>query len=142
MKFFYNSSHIYKPIYRLYHYQDDVFRLVKFNCRQKGFEKSDKSKQEENKNDLLKFIKSLRVDIYDEENKRKKEESEKSSISRTKRNIRELCLCNNFKYFVTLTIDSKNGDRFHLQECQDLLKKLIHNYSRQMKSISIFTINS
>ena len=32
----FKSSEIYDDIYRLYHYQDDVFRLVYFKKREKG----------------------------------------------------------------------------------------------------------
>lgn len=56
-----------------------------------------------------------------------------SSVSRTKREIREICLCNNFEYFFTLTINSKNCDRFSLEESQTTLKRLLHNYSRICK---------
>ena len=38
-----------------------------------------------------------------------------SSISRTKSKIFELAMCNEFEYFVTLTLDAEKQDRFALQ---------------------------
>ena len=123
---FMNVSEIYEETYRLYHYQDDVFRLVFYKKRQKGFEK------------IKKIPLSDGYDIYDLDDYRynlpqskivNELEVQRISLSRTKRNIREICLCNNFKYFVTLTINSKNADRFSLQDCQDNLQRLIKNYA-------------
>lgn len=59
--------------------------------------------------------------------------SEEASLSRTARNIRELALCNDFKYFATLTINSKYCDRFSLQKSQDELKRLISNYRKKCR---------
>lgn len=59
-----------------------------------------------------------------------KEEIERISLSRTKRHIKEICLCNNFEYFFTSTVSSKNADRFSLQECQDKITKLCKKIKR------------
>ena len=61
-------------------------------------------------------------------------------MSRTKRNIREIALCNNFDYFLTFTINSKNCDRFSLDECQNTLKKLIKAYKRKYNDFSYIII--
>lgn len=60
-----------------------------------------------------------------------KEELERQSLSRTKRNIKELALCNSFTYFATLTINSEFCDRFSLQACQDKLKYIIQERIRR-----------
>ena len=57
-------------------------------------------------------------------------ESSRCSLSRTKRRIKEICLCNEFEYFVTLTINSKNSDRFNLDEVQSTLKNKFRTYKR------------
>lgn len=57
-------------------------------------------------------------------------ESSRCSLSRTKRRIKEICLCNEFEYFVTLTINSKNADRFNLDEVQSTLKNKFRTYKR------------
>lgn len=108
----FKTHNVYTDTLKLYHYQDDVFRLVFFKKREKGWELKENKKEK----------------LFTE-----KDEIQRVSLSRTKRTIRELCLCNNFKYFVTLTVDSKNCDRFSLQECQDKLKRLIKTYSQKIK---------
>lgn len=67
--------------------------------------------------------------IYNE--KAHSNEVERISLSRTKRDIKEIALCNNFTYFATLTIDSKNCDRFSLTECQELLRKKLKKLKRK-----------
>lgn len=130
----FKTSDIYEDTYRLYHYQDDVFRLVYFRKRQKGFEKVLKKPLFDGYNvyDLADY----KYDIP-QEKITNQEEIERISLSRTKRKIKEICLCNNFKYFVTLTINSKNADRFSLQECQDNLQRLIKNYSMRFRRKNI-----
>ncbi|MBS6563605.1 MAG: hypothetical protein KH328_09685 [Staphylococcus sp.] len=68
-------------------------------------------------------------------------EIDRISLSRTKRNIREICLSNDFEYFVTFTVNSKNADRFSLDECQSLIRKRLKSYqykiSRDLKYILI-----
>lgn len=56
-----------------------------------------------------------------------------ASLSRTKRNIVELGLCNDWDYFVTLTIDPEKYDRYNLPKFKQDLAKWINNYnSRKM----------
>lgn len=59
-------------------------------------------------------------------------EIDRISLSRTKRNIREICLSNDFEYFVTFTVNSKNADRFSLDECQDLIRKRLKSYKKRI----------
>ena len=127
---FFKTSDIYEDVYRLYHYQEDVFRLVYYKKRQKGFEKVAKKPVSDGYN--LYDLSDYKYDIPQLKETYQKE-IDRVSLSRTKRNIKEICLCNDFKYFVTLTINSKNADRFSLQECQDNLKRLIHNYSMRFR---------
>lgn len=58
-------------------------------------------------------------------------EIERISLSRTKRHIKELALCNEFEYFVTFTINKNSCDRFVLSECQDLIRKKLKSYKRK-----------
>lgn len=59
--------------------------------------------------------------------------SERASISRTKRRIKEICLCNDFQYFVTMTVSSKlkEVNRFDLENCVDSVKKIMHKLKRK-----------
>lgn len=113
MKFMFSSNDVYKPKTYLYQYTDNYYRVVKCKAvREKGFEeikrKSDKIKTE-------------------------KEEIERISLSRTRRNIRELSLCNNFEYFVTLTLNKNICDRYDVDIAQETLRNVLHNYQRIAK---------
>ena len=83
----FKSSEIYDDIYRLYHYQDDVFRLVYFKKREKGFEKIPKIPISDGSQiyDLAdyKFTKPFEKVTNDKE-------IERISLSRTKRKIKEI----------------------------------------------------
>ena len=60
-----------------------------------------------------------------------KEELQRQSLSRTKRNIKELALCNSFTHFATITVNSEFCDRFSLQATQDKLKYIIKERIRR-----------
>lgn len=124
MKFLQTSKAIHHERYFLYQYNDTTFRIVccKY-AKDKGYEqitKVDPYKQLEdffglnNTDDLIRDAEIDRI-----------------SLSRTKRNIREIALCNDFTYFATLTINSEQCDRFSLQKCQDKLKYLIKERIRR-----------
>ena len=119
MKFLYNNFSIYKTRFFLYNYNDNDFRIVKIkSCKESGFEEIKKS------------------NFIDYNN----EEIQRISLSRTKRNIRELSLCNNFQYFCTFTIDSQKCDRFSLDICQNKLKKILHKIKRINKDFAYLII--
>jgi len=121
---------LYNNTYRLYYYSKDYFRLINFNKREEGFEKKPLNPVSDGFNvyDLSEYKFSFPLNRFTN-----KEECERISRSRAKRNIKEICLCNDFKYFVTLTINSDNADRFSLEECQKLLKRLLKNYAKKFK---------
>lgn len=77
----------------------------------------------------LKDYKKHRLKI--ENNITDKEEIERISLSRTKNNIKNICLSNNFEYFMTVTVNSINADRFSLQEVQDKMKKICKKIRRR-----------
>lgn len=111
--------------YQIFQYNDDNFRVVKLKNARVGIlsehwrEKSDKDEFIPQKNS---------------------EESERTSRSRSRRIIRELALCNNFEYFATLTVNSKNADRFSLTECQNLLKKKLKALKRKNSNFAYLFI--
>lgn len=101
-------------------YNDTSYRLVKFS------------------NDVLKTsdYKSMRKKnnrFYDDFdiNYTSKEEIERISLSRTKSRIREICLSNDFQYFMTVTVNSEKADRFSLSEVQEKMKKICHKIKRK-----------
>lgn len=88
----------------LYNYNNRYFRVCFLkSCRLKGFE------------DISRITKT------------DKEEVNRISLSRTRRNIRELALCNDFEYFCTITVNSVKCDRYSLDEVQDNLRKCLRN---------------
>lgn len=103
--FIFNSQDVEKKRTYLYQYNDENFRLVsmKVPTKAKGFEEI------KQKSDFVKHAEKHEVD--------------RISLSRTKKNIRELAFCNDFKYFATITVSSERCDRYSLDDCQNLLKK-------------------
>lgn len=111
MQLIFNSNQIHSTRSFLYQYNSKYFRIVKVkNCRNPGFE-------------LIGEFKDRHLVSSDE--------VQRISLSRTKRNIRELALCNNFEYFVTLTVNKNYCDRYDLDICEDNLKKLFKKYKRK-----------
>lgn len=118
-KLLFNKYHVYDTKFFLYQYNDNNIRIVKQKyCRNSGYEE----------------IKKINGDKVD------KDEVERISISRSRRNIRELALCNDFEYFVTLTIDCKKCDRYSIDECQELLRKTLKAYKRKNKDFAYLLI--
>lgn len=111
MNFIFSKNQVYDDKYFLYQYNDEDIRIVHQKyCRKKGFE-------------------DIKKDSYIPQ--QNKQEIDRISLSRTRRNIRELALSNNFEYFATLTINSEYCDRFHLTECQELLRKKLKKLKRK-----------
>ena len=116
-KFKFSKNFVYSTNYRLYIYNSDFCRLVKIKAqREKGFEDTIPKKHTDTK------------------------EVNRVSLSRTKRNIRELALSNDFEYFATITVNSANADRFSLDECQELLRKKFKKLKRQNKEFAYLFI--
>lgn len=112
----FNDKQIYCDKTILYNYNNINFRIVYLkNSRDKGFEEI---------KDFIDFIGTSQDNFI------LSNESERCSLSRTKRNIRELALCNNFTHFATLTINSHNN-RYSLNKVQTKLKYLIQEHIRR-----------
>lgn len=107
-------ANIYNTKYFMYQYNDTNFRIVKQKyCRERGFE-------------LIEKAKKIIQDVD-------KDESQRVSLSRSKRFIREISLCNDFTHFVTLTVNKEMCDRYNIDVCQEHLKDILHNYQRICK---------
>lgn len=110
MKFIFTNKDVYRPRISFYQYTDELYRIVYSKAvREKGFENIQLKKSST------------------------KEEVEYSSLSRTRRNIRELSLCNNFTHFATLTVSSSRFDRYALDDCQEHLRSIIKKIKRNNK---------
>lgn len=121
MGFIFSKYQVYIPKVFLYNYNGNDFRLVRQKyCREKGFEENVKGD-------------NLFIDVNSEEVQR-------TSLSRTKKNIREIALCNNFEYFCTFTVNSNKCDRYSLTDCQNNLKKILHKIKRINKDLAYIII--
>lgn len=77
-------------------------------------------------------------DWLDENTITDSEEIERISLSRTKSRIKEICLNNDFEYFGTITVNSKNCNRFDLNDVQDKMKKICHKLYRKCEKHNKF----
>lgn len=95
----------------------------------------------------LVHMRSVRIAGYEErfdkkvKEKQEKEQSENNerlieSLSRSKKVIHELALCNPWEYFVTLTLNSDKINRMELDIAYKKLAKWINNYNSR-KNVSI-----
>lgn len=97
-------------------------------------------KKYHNHNYSLVLCKSLRVKGFElDKRKYSKKNTVNTSklnnnISRAKSKIREYALCNDFQYFVTLTIDPKKYDRYNLKTYYKDLAKFLNDYGRNHKT--------
>lgn len=57
-----------------------------------------------------------------------------NNVSRAKSKIKEYALCNDFDFFVTLTIDPSKYDRYNLKKYYKDLSKFLNNYGTNHKS--------
>lgn len=105
--------------YEFIRYNDNNFRIIKL-----------KSAQVKNKPVGLSYI--WKPEPGDEDYiEHDKYEVDRQVLSRSRKMIRELALCNGFTHFATLTVDSKRADRFSLTECQELLRKKLKALKRK-----------
>ena len=107
--FVFSKNSVYNSRAYLYNYNNRFFRICSIkSCREKGFE------------DICSTSSTS-------SNKTDKKEVDRISLSRTRRNIRELALCNDFEYFCTITVKSSKCDRYSLDAVQDNLRKCLRN---------------
>ena len=102
--FIFSKNSVYNSKSYLYNYNGRFFRVCSIkSCREKGFEDISCKKKTD------------------------KKEVDRISLSRTRRSIRELALCNDFEYFCTITVSSAKCDRYSLDEVQDNLRNCLRN---------------
>lgn len=89
-------------------YNDNVYKLTYFKTpiRQKGFEINEKR---------VVGVNDVKLE---------------NNISRAKNKVMEYGLCNEFKYFITLTIDPKKYDRYDLRTYYKDFTQFLRNYNR------------
>ena len=107
-----SGSKVYRDGYILYNYDGYNYRLVRSISKDSGWELLEKFK------DNWYFSLSNKDDVL------------KATISRAKRNVREVALCNDFNYFVTLTIADKNV-RYDVDFCFSSLREILKKIKRK-----------
>lgn len=113
----FSENLVYNSKSYLYNYNGRFFRVCSIKaCREKGFEDISSKKRTD------------------------KKEVDRTSLSRTRRNIRELALCNDFEYFCTLTVNSVKCDRYSLDEVQDNLRKCLRNLRNSSNNFKYLVI--
>ena len=99
------SPEVLNPEYNIYHFIDGIFKVVHFKSTAPVFVSGDKKQRKGNE---------FKLD---------------PAISRARRSVLELGLCNDWKYFVTFTFDKEKHDRFNL----DLLHKTFNQWVRDQR---------
>lgn len=107
--------------YLLIQYSDTAYRLIRL---------TNFGKENLNKNLKRKLTFNLSTE----------QEHERIALLRAKRKIREYALCNDFDFFVTITINSKYCNRFDLAEIHDKLKSKFEYMKRKNHSFKYVLI--
>ena len=114
--------------YRIWEYPNSVVPYK--HCYIKRDRKNDSGEDRASKNvsSILAELKKL-----DREEQTNKSDYEKFdvSLSRSKRCITDIILCNKFDYFCTFTFDESKIDRFNYDVCQKKLRKFFNNFKNR-----------
>lgn len=60
------------------------------------------------------------------------------SLSRSRRTIRDLILCNSFEYFCTFTFNGNKVNRYNYDDCKNKILNLFANYKKRYSSDFIY----
>lgn len=92
------------------------------------------------------MLKTVVILGFEEINKKKNfvdvnsAEVKRCSLSRTRRNVRELALCNDFEYFCTFTVNCEMCDRYSLDDVQERISKIFKKIKRNNKNFAYLII--
>lgn len=110
-----NPPHLVGPDYTLYKYTDQIYKVIHF--------KQPRS--------LVPNPKRQKPKTQDENKK------PDSSVSRARRNVLELALCNDWSYFCTFTLDKEKYDRFNLDAWKNDFTQWIRDLRKKYKKIGL-----
>lgn len=104
------------PDYRIMHYTGGIYKVIKFkNPRPVG------------------FLRPKKVKVKSDDEVKKPD----SSVSRARRNVLELALCNDWKYFCTFTLDKEKYDRFNLEAWKKDFTQWIRDQRKKCKKLRL-----
>ena len=136
----YSADEVYKPEFIAKKYSSDFIKVVYLSaCRQSGFESIFPVNR---KKRILKLMNSFKTWIWYAKMKGSilnridkllnyRFRRYKNNLSRARNKIFDYCFCNNFEYFVTLTIDEKKYDRFDLKRYYKDFSQFIRDYRKK-----------
>lgn len=101
-------SETIQPLYTVYYYTDFLYRVVKFKRRTDGIRLSDPDKPDEPP--MEKFM---------------------QSYCRARSMVLQYILCNQWDYFITITVSDKNFDRYDLEPIAKSLKQWFLDYNKK-----------
>ena len=107
------------PLYNIRYFNDDLYRVTK---RKRSVSKGA-------------FTTKLpdQVELNEDDEADHARCKAASALSRAKCTVRELALCNEFEYFVTLTFSKEKVDRYQLQPLVKDLMQWIQNYNKSKR---------
>jgi len=136
----YNEEYFTETLIKGYYNRQKNFKEYDWKLFGGEFKKADKVKRlnvngfdyfADEKGNLLKD-KDGQVRLYQEFKTIEHSEKKLSqSISRSKRNILELAMCNDWDYFITITIDPKKYDRTNIKLLKSEWLKFIKSYNQR-----------
>ena len=106
-----NPPKLVGPDYSIYLYRDGIYKVVKFKAPRQ-------------------LIRPLRADKPKHDDPEFKPDS---SVSRAKRVVLELALCNDWKYFATFTLDRTKYDRFDLEVWKSDFTQWLRDQRKRLK---------
>lgn len=102
------------PLYTLYHYTDSLYRVVKFKRSRDGLALHD------------------RLEVP--------QERFSESYSRSRSKVFQYALCNEWSYFITITVDPKRFDRWDLDVIWEYLTRFFRFYSRNFSRLTYLLV--
>lgn len=106
-----NPPKLVGPDYNIYYYTESIYKIVKFKKPR----------------DLVKSLSPKKLE------KSVSDKKFDSSLSRARRNVLELALCNDWKYFCTFTLDKDKYDRYNLKKWNEDFSQWIRDQRKKYR---------
>lgn len=116
------------PFYRVWEYPNSCVPYKHVYIKRDRPFKPERQEEIGDREDTAASNSASILKILDEQ---EKENKRSDSLSRSKRNITDLILCNQFDYFCTFTFDPEKINRFDYNDCQKKLRKFFDNFKQR-----------
>lgn len=118
------------PYFNIYKY-GDVYKIVWFNGENNEKKKKTDKKYLESISEGIREYNKGNVNFFFEQQLKKNVTKLENNIIRAKSKVVEYSLCNEWEYFVTLTLDKTKQDRYDLDKYIKDLGNWINNYNKK-----------